>query len=64
MGSSVDHRSKPQKRAKAPKWIASPPGVMRINVDGAAARSGKQGAVVAICRDNEGRYAAASVVFF
>jgi hypothetical protein len=45
-------------KRSTPKWISSPEGSLKFNVDGAVARSENKGAIGVICRDNSGNYVA------
>ncbi|TVU29544.1 hypothetical protein EJB05_21114, partial [Eragrostis curvula] len=45
-------------------WVAPPPNFMKINVDGAVAKTRNSGAVGAICRDRQGMFIAASARVF
>jgi ribonuclease HI len=49
-------------RMQVRRWIASPPGVAKINVDAAVKKSEKAGAIAAVCRSSEGVYLGASAV--
>jgi hypothetical protein len=46
------------------KWIPPSTGRVKINVDGAVAKTANKGAVGAICRDEHGRYLGASTVVY
>ena len=45
-------------------WLPSLEGVVKINVDGALARSRRGGAVAAVCRDHTGTYLGSSAVVY
>ena len=45
-----------------PKWIPSPEGFLKFNVDGVVVRSENKGAIGVICRDSSGNYVAASAM--
>lgn len=46
------------------RWLASPVGMVKINVDGAVARRSRGGAVSAVCRYHTGLYLGSSAVVY
>ncbi|KAK1648042.1 hypothetical protein QYE76_065847 [Lolium multiflorum] len=48
----------------AQRWLSPPSGMCKLNVDGAVARSLRQGDVGAVCRGNDGSFLGASAVVF
>ena len=48
--------------ARAPLWIAPPPGYLKINVDGGIAKKANKGGYAAVCRTANGEYNGASAV--
>ena len=49
---------------KVAKWIPPPTGYMKVNVDGAIAKTEIKGGVGAICRDEQGRFLGASAAVY
>jgi hypothetical protein len=46
------------------RWIPPPPGLCKINVDGAVAKTSTKGAVSAVCRSDLGAYLGSSAIVF
>mgnify|MGYP000972605315 CR=1 FL=1 len=46
------------------RWLPPPSGMVKLNADGAVARSRHGGAVAAICRDHDGNYLGSSAVVY
>lgn len=62
--SATDKRMKDKEKTTVPRWLAPPSNFMKINVDGAVARTGRSGAVGAICRNSQGVFISASARVF
>lgn len=45
-----------------PRWVAPPPGVAKIRVDGVVARNQIEGTFSAVCRDSSGTYMGSSII--
>jgi ribonuclease HI len=51
-----------QRAVEAPRWIAPPAGVVKVNVDAALSKNGTLAAVAAVARDGDGEFIGASTV--
>ena len=61
-GTSQETSSAPRPQVR--RWLPPPAGCVKVNVDGAVARSHHGGAVAAVCRDQTGLYLGSSAVVY
>ena len=61
-GTSQETSSAPRPQVR--RWLLPPTGFVKVNVDGAVARSHHGGAVAAVCRDQTGLFLGSSAVVY